>query len=160
MVQDPDGLVSGFIDARVLALRPDRRIAFRYRAFLEYFIACEMRFKEAFKTWVLEEQRYLRYINEIQNYAGMDRDDVALLDLVGERFEKLLQDVIQGMNWSPDLSLIENFGCLPKTRRMTCGRNLRAKCKRHHSHPRNATRLSSEIYHRTQNHAKKSLVLR
>jgi hypothetical protein len=31
------------------------------------------------------------------------------LDLVGQRFEKLLQGVIQEMSWSPDLSLLEKF---------------------------------------------------
>ena len=109
LVQDPDELVTTFVSSRVLATRSDDRLSFRYRAFLEYFIACQMRFKADFKSWVLEESRYLSYINEIQHFAGIARDDAELLSLVGARFTTLFDDVIQQMGWSPDLSLLEKF---------------------------------------------------
>jgi predicted MPP superfamily phosphohydrolase len=109
LAQNSAKLVNSFVDSRVLALRLDDTISFRYRAFLEYFVACGMRFSSAFKSWVLEDERYLSYINEIQHFAGIDRDDAELLALVGTRFESLSTEVMAEMKWSPDLSLLEKF---------------------------------------------------
>ena len=86
LVQNASVLVSTFVNSRVLVTRPDGGISFRYRAFLEYFVACQMRFNTRFKSWVLDEERYLSFANEIGHYAGIARDDIALLELMGERF--------------------------------------------------------------------------
>jgi hypothetical protein len=109
LVQDAAELVATFVNSRVLASRPDSHLSFRYRAFLEYFVACRMGFTPRFKSWVLEDSRYLSYINEIQYYAGVDRDDAELLSLVGDRFEALTNRVIEEMKWSPDLGLLDKF---------------------------------------------------
>jgi hypothetical protein len=68
-----------------------------------------LRFKQQFKDWVLQEERYLSYINEIQHYAGIGRDDAGLIENIGARFEVLLGNVTTEMKWSPDLYLLEKF---------------------------------------------------
>ena len=86
-----DSLFGEFLAARIFVSKPEERIAFRYRGVMEYFIALRMSSDAAFRGWVLEEERYLRFINEIQYYAGKLRNDAALLDLVAERHARIMQ---------------------------------------------------------------------
>lgn len=60
-------------------------ISFRFRAFLEFFVAAQMRNNVTFRNWVLEEDRYLSYMNEIEYYAGLARNDLDLLQFVSNR---------------------------------------------------------------------------
>jgi predicted MPP superfamily phosphohydrolase len=85
-----DELMNEFLLARIFVARPDDRISFRYRAVLEYFIALQMTTDTAFKSWVMDEGRYLQFVNEIQYYAGKLRNDAALVAEIGTRFQKLM----------------------------------------------------------------------
>src|SRR3546814_8119607 len=49
------------------------RSCFRYRAFLEYFIASQMDISPDFRSWVLDDSRYLSFVNELNYYAGLER---------------------------------------------------------------------------------------
>ncbi|KCV82449.1 phosphohydrolase [Actibacterium atlanticum] len=60
-------------------------ISFRFRAFLEFFVAAQMRNKKCFRDWVLNDQRYLSYMNEIEYYAGLARNDLELLQFVSSK---------------------------------------------------------------------------
>lgn len=88
-----DDLMAEFLQARIFVRKPEDRLSFRYRAVLEYFIALQMSADPAFKTWVMEEERYLQFVNEIQYYAGKLRNDAELVDEIGRRFEAILNDV-------------------------------------------------------------------
>ncbi|WP_277666426.1 metallophosphoesterase [Novosphingobium lindaniclasticum] len=92
-----DDLLSEFFGARIFINRAEGRISFRYRGVLEYFIALRMTVDASFKDWVMAEERYLRYVNEIQYYAGKLRNDAVLVDLVAARHEKILEDALQEM---------------------------------------------------------------
>ncbi len=85
-----DELMNEFLLARIFVVRPDDRISFRYRAVLEYFIALQMTTDAAFKNWVMDEQRYLQFVNEIQYYAGKLRNDSALVAEIAARFQRLM----------------------------------------------------------------------
>src|SRR3546814_1342499 len=65
------------------------RSCFRYRAFLEYFIASQMDISPDFRSWVLDDSRYLSFVNELNYYAGLERSDAELLAVIGDRFQKL-----------------------------------------------------------------------
>ena len=91
--QDLASVIKEFIEARILAERPERKLSFRYRSFLEFFIATRMAEEAEFRGWVLEEERYLGFVNEIQYYAAINRKDGALLQLLGLRFEALARNV-------------------------------------------------------------------
>jgi len=91
---DLDGLLSEFLVARIFVTRAEGRLSFRYRGVLEYFIALRMTADPLFKDWVMHEERYLRYINEIQYYAGKLRNDAALVDLIGQRHERILAEAL------------------------------------------------------------------
>lgn len=111
-VHDASALIDEFINARVFTVRAGNNISFRYRAFLEYFVARAMQSCPTFKAWVLEEGRYLSYINEIQYYAGLVRTDTDLLELVAERFEALSNRLFEESR--PDPNSLDKFN-LPKT---------------------------------------------
>lgn len=88
-----DELIIDFFAARVFVQKPDDRVSFRYRAVLEYFIALQMSVDPVFRAWVLEENRYLQFINEIQYYAGKLRNDASLVDEIGRRFEETVKEL-------------------------------------------------------------------
>lgn len=86
-----DDLMNEFLSAKIFINRPDDRISFRYSAVLEYFIALKMVSDQRFKSWVMEEERYLQYTHEIQFYAGKLRNDSGLVDDIGNRYTKIIQ---------------------------------------------------------------------
>jgi hypothetical protein len=85
-----DEIIDLFLQARVF-VDGDNGILFRFRAFLEYFIALRMEDDKAFYQIVTSEDRYLSFSNEIEYYSGVTRDDIGLLDLIGRRFKELDQ---------------------------------------------------------------------
>lgn len=103
-----DDLMHEFLTARIFIARAEDRISFRYRGVLEYFIALRMTSEPAFKDWVMEEDRYLRYVNEIQYYAGKHRNDAALVDLVRERHQRILEEAMGDLG-EIDLTQLETM---------------------------------------------------
>lgn len=85
-----NSLMDELLAARLFVTKAENRIGFRYRAVLEYFIALNMKRDRAFMDWVLDESRYLSFINEIQYFAGAVRDDGELVDEIGRRFAALM----------------------------------------------------------------------
>ena len=97
-----------FFSARIFITRSEDRISFRYRGVLEYFIALRMTSDSGFRNWVLEEERYLRFPNEIQYYAGKLRNDTELVDLVARRHERLLEEAVAA-NGEIDLEQLDHI---------------------------------------------------
>lgn len=87
---DLEEILNEFLSARILVNRGEASVSFRYRGVLEYFIALRMTVDPNFKSWVMEDGRYLRFVNEILYYAGKVRNDAALITLVSERHDALL----------------------------------------------------------------------
>lgn len=88
-----DDLMAEFLAARIFVRKPDDRLSFRYRAVLEYFIAMQMGVDHEFRAWVMEEGRYLQFVNEIQYYAGRLRNDAALVEEIGTRFADIVAEL-------------------------------------------------------------------
>ncbi len=107
-------LMTEFLSARIFINRSDDRLSFRYRAVLEYFIALQMRDSPNFKSWVMDDRRYLTFINEIQYYAGKLRNDADLVDDIGARFTKILQEVVTKANVTIDLNQMAGLQFPPK----------------------------------------------
>lgn len=94
LIANLDELIVEFMSARILVQKTDNRIAFRYRSVLEYFIALRMTSDVSFRDWVLDESRYLSFVNEIQYYAGKLRNDLSLVEVVGVRHAAILGDAL------------------------------------------------------------------
>ncbi len=114
LAQSHTGILAHFVEARIVAVRVDNTYSFRYRAFLEYFIASQMRIRDDFRDWVLEEENYLRFVNEVEYYAGLERDRAETLELIGERFAVLDSQLTKEFGWEPDLELVGKFEPTPE----------------------------------------------
>lgn len=86
-------LMDEFFKIRLFIRRPEDRLSFRYRSVLEYFISLHMFNDVAFKSWIMDEARYLSFPNEIQYYAGKLRNDLKLVDEIGVRFARLMSEL-------------------------------------------------------------------
>lgn len=102
-------ILENFIKSKILHCRLDDTISFRYRAFFEYFLASEMQNDVEFRNWVLQEDRYLGFINEIQYYAGINRRDMDLIDVISKRFIVDEQDAIATPQWDPNLNSLTDY---------------------------------------------------
>jgi predicted MPP superfamily phosphohydrolase len=107
-----DELMHEFLTARIFERRSEDRVAFRYRGVMEYFIAYRMTVDSSFKEWVLDETRYLTFVNELLYYAGKTRNDPSLIDLVRDRHLEIFGKATEHLQ-PIDLSLFDNFP-LPK----------------------------------------------
>jgi hypothetical protein len=79
-------LLNYFVEARVLE-RNAGFVAFRLRAFMEYFAARRMESDAAFRDYVLAPSRYLSFPNEISFYAAISRRDKSWMEELFRRFE-------------------------------------------------------------------------
>src|SRR3546814_6572200 len=62
-----------------------------------------------FRSWVLDDSRYLSFVNELNYYAGLERSDAELLAVIGDRFQKLTEVFFGELEWEPDLNMIDRF---------------------------------------------------
>lgn len=105
---DLNALMSEFLATRLFIPKSEDRVCFRYRAVLEYFIALQMFNDSTFKAWVMEEERYLQFSNEIQYYAGKLRNDPDLIEEIGSRFDRIM-DSVEAEIGKIDLDRIANL---------------------------------------------------
>jgi predicted MPP superfamily phosphohydrolase len=63
-------------------------IRFRFTCFFEYFLMKKMDYDPDFKNYVLMEDNYLSFTNEIDYYTGIKRDESEILSLIIERMNK------------------------------------------------------------------------
>ena len=92
LIASVDELLREFFDARIIVRRSEGRVTFRYRSVLEYFISLHMVMDSSYRDWILDEERYLQYVNEIQFYAGKMRGDYGLINTISERFTAILDE--------------------------------------------------------------------
>lgn len=81
-------------------------VHFRFRCFLEYFLAIKMQMTEAFFQYVMEEENYLDYSNEIVYYTGLTRDKVSVLARILTRLEVVYADMRQAIDKN---NTLDNF---------------------------------------------------
>lgn len=60
----------------------NNHLRFRYNAFLEFFIAKGMLVDNELKNYILSEERFLDYINEINYYSGLHGEDENLINQI------------------------------------------------------------------------------
>jgi predicted MPP superfamily phosphohydrolase len=93
-----------FIDRGVL-VDTHLGITFRYRCFAEYFIARQMIEDPSFRETLISEERYLSFINEIDYFTGIQRNNRDLIEEFESRVEKALED----HGFDVDLTLFEGI---------------------------------------------------
>jgi hypothetical protein len=102
---DYSKLIEHFIQNKVFAYEGNS-VYFRYNIFLSFFIAHQMLNSQQFRNWILTPPRYMTYINEVDIYCGLSRNDVDTLDLLAAEFAKYskeMADLIEPLAWEDRL---------------------------------------------------------
>ncbi|MBQ4387909.1 MAG: metallophosphoesterase [Prevotella sp.] len=81
-------------------------VYFRFRCFMEYFLAIKMQLTEDFFKFVMEEVNYLDYNNEIVYFTGLTRDKTSVLARILTRLEIVFVDIIQAIDKN---NTLDNF---------------------------------------------------
>jgi predicted phosphodiesterase/energy-coupling factor transporter ATP-binding protein EcfA2 len=76
-----------------LFIQIDQKIYFRYKCFFEFFVAKYMQENPEFKKFVLSENQYLKYINEIVCLTGLTRKDLDILKEIEQRILNLYSEI-------------------------------------------------------------------
>jgi predicted phosphodiesterase len=98
-------LIQHFVSNKVFSLEANS-VYFKYNVFLSFFIAHRMMRSEEFKKWLLDNHRYTNYINEIDIYCGLSRQDVGMIDFFSSEFKKLstqLEAIVRPLAWTDRL---------------------------------------------------------
>ena len=74
------------------------QVYFRFRCFMEYFLAVKMQLSEDFFQFVMEEANYLDFANELYYFTGLTRDKVSVVARVFTRLETVFADMIEAFD--------------------------------------------------------------
>jgi hypothetical protein len=99
--QDYQNVIHFFVLNKVFAVAANV-VYFKYRIFLSFFIASQIHYSAEFRAWILSNNTYMNYVNELDLYCGMNRNDVATLDFLGSEFERhanRLAELVAPLAW-------------------------------------------------------------
>lgn len=85
---DESSILSHFLNVGVLFEEKQKEkscISFQFNCFFEYFLAKKMEFDSSFLDSVLLEDNFLKFVNEIDYYTGLKRDQIKLLEILLSR---------------------------------------------------------------------------
>jgi hypothetical protein len=85
--QEVSKLIQFFVDNKIFGVEGNS-IFVKYKIFLSFFVAHRMTRSNEFYKWVFDEDRYYKYVNEIELYCGLSRIDVGALEYLGAEFQK------------------------------------------------------------------------
>jgi len=69
-------------------------VRFRFSCFFQYFLMKKMEFDNKFKEYVLREENFLNFVDEIDYYTGVKRDQAEILGLLIKRMMKVYEPII------------------------------------------------------------------
>jgi predicted MPP superfamily phosphohydrolase len=70
-------------------------VMFRFNCFFEFFLVKKMEFSKSFKEEVLAEENYLMFLNEIDYYTGLNREETDILETMVLRLMDSYEDLNQ-----------------------------------------------------------------
>ncbi len=94
-------VLSDFIEAGILIeerLGGVRNVRFRFTCFFSYFLMKKIDFDIEFKKFVLREDNYLNFFDELDYFTGIKRDQSSLLKLLIGRMLSEYDELIQVIN--------------------------------------------------------------
>lgn len=90
--------------SRGLLLLNNGLVRFRFECFFHFFLAIQMKSNKNFYEEVLTEDNYLSYVNEIDYYTGLERNNEDILQLVYDRLKLTFQD-LNGVITAKDINM-------------------------------------------------------
>ena len=85
---DSQRLVDYFLNRKIFVKYQRNKVKFRFSCFFQFFLAKRMVYNEEFKDYIIGEDIYHNYVNEIDFYTGLVRSDKKLLNELHKRFTK------------------------------------------------------------------------
>lgn len=82
------------------------QVYFRFRCFMEYFLAVKMQITEEFFQLVMQEDNYLDFTNELFYFTGLSRDKVSVVARIYTRLESVFADMIEAIDGCDSLDNI------------------------------------------------------
>ena len=79
----------------------DKYVRFRFSCFLKYFLMRKMEFDRDFKEYVLAEDNFLAFTDEIDYFTGIKRDADDILELIISRLESEYKTILEFINGLP-----------------------------------------------------------
>lgn len=84
----PQTIIKNLIETGILEQPTGtNKVFFRFRCFMEYFLAQQMSISEDFFNYVLNESNYLDFANVINYFTGLSRDKYSVLNNIISRLE-------------------------------------------------------------------------
>lgn len=93
-----DGLIRHFLEKGILTSftqGPTDYVRFRFNCFFQYFLTKRMEYDEQFLEFILREENYLAFTDEIDYYTGLRRDCKNVLLLIKERMKTEYKDIVE-----------------------------------------------------------------
>jgi hypothetical protein len=78
----------------VYTLGFEKYVRFKFNCFFQYFLMKNMDIDPSFKEFVLKEENFLHFTDEIDYYTGLKRDQTDILEIVTERMNKQYAEII------------------------------------------------------------------
>lgn len=98
---NPADVLQHFLDKGVLSREHDDNIEyirFRFTCFFQYFMMKKMEFDSNFREFVLKEENYLLFDDEIDYYTGLKRDQSEILNDLVSRMNDSYKEIIDKIN--------------------------------------------------------------
>lgn len=98
---NPADVLQHFLDKGVLSKEYDGNteyIRFRFTCFFQYFMMKKMEFDSNFRQFVLKEENYLLFDDEIDYYTGIKRDQHEILNDLVCRMNEFYKEIIFKIN--------------------------------------------------------------
>ncbi|PFM97122.1 STAND family AAA ATPase [Bacillus cereus] len=95
---DEEHLLRHFINKGVLTVDKEgieRTVRFKFSCFFQFFLMKNIDKDKKFKEYVLSDDNYLLFMNELDYYSGLKQDDDKLLELVVNRMYSEYKDIIE-----------------------------------------------------------------
>lgn len=70
-------------------------VRFRFTCFFQFFLTKKMEFDDQFREYVLKDENYLMFNNEIDYYTGLNRDKSTILETLIERMKKAYEELTE-----------------------------------------------------------------
>ncbi|WP_165279851.1 metallophosphoesterase [Paenibacillus protaetiae] len=93
-----DDVLKEFIEVGVLTEEHGESelfVRFRFSCFFKYFLMKNMDYRVEFKDFVLHEDNYLKFEDEIEYFTGLKRDQAGVLQVIVERMNKKFEQLVE-----------------------------------------------------------------
>lgn len=94
----PEKILEDFIKRGIFIYEEDYLIRFKVPFVFHFFLSLQFDYNPEFKQYVFNDENYLNYIEEIEYYTGLKRDNVEILKFTQEKLEIAFDDFNNDIN--------------------------------------------------------------